>query len=156
MGIKPYQDKIIRQMIEQERLVSELYAMFAKDFPEYSDFWNELSEEEKKHAELIEKLGEAEKKGLVLFDEGKTRTYTLTTFIDHIEKQIQRARDKEFTIGAALSCANDIEQSLIEKEVFTRFDSVAEKAGVILNRLREDTKIHSEKLKNKKNEVVRR
>ena len=71
MALKPYQEKIIQQMIDQERLLSELYALFAKEFPQYSEFWTELSEEEKRHARLIAKLEEAEKKrsGICLMKE---------------------------------------------------------------------------------------
>lgn len=154
MGLKPYQEKIINQMITQERLLSEIYALFAKNFPQYSGFWTELSEEEKRHADLIEKLGEAEKKGLVFFDEGKTKTYTLSAFIDYLEKQSEKARNKEFGIAAAFSCALDLEQSLIEKEVFTRFDSVKEMNRSVLNKLRNETKNHIEKIRQKRKEVL--
>jgi hypothetical protein len=154
MSIKPYQEKIIQQMIDQELLVSELYATFAKAFPQYSDFWAEMSGEEKKHADLISKLGEAEKKGLVLFDEGKTKTYTLTMFVSHIEKQLQKAKNKEFGIAAAFACAIDLEQSLIEKEVFSRFDSLTEKGGSVMIKLRDETKNHSEKLRQKRKEIT--
>lgn len=154
MALKPYQEKIIQQMIDQERLLSELYSLFAKEFPEYSAFWTELSEEEKRHVKLVEKLGEAEKKGMVLFDEGKVKTYTLSTFIAYLEKQLQRARDKEFSIAAAFSCAHDLEQSLIEKEVFTRFDSIKEMNRSVLNKLREDTKNHAEKLRQQRNKIA--
>lgn len=141
-------------MIAQERLLSELYALFAQEFPQYSGFWTELSEEEKKHAGLISKLEEAEKKGLVFFDEGKTKTYTLTTFISHLEKQCQKARNKEFGIAAAFSCALDLEQALIEKDAFSRFDSLTEKAAGVLNRLRAETKNHMEKIRQKRKEIA--
>ncbi|RPH51341.1 MAG: hypothetical protein EHM85_07040 [Desulfobacteraceae bacterium] len=153
MSLKPYQEKIIQQMIDQELLISELYALFAKDFPQYSAFWTELSGEEKKHADLISKLEEAEKKGLVFFDEGKTKSYTLTVFISHLEKQCQKAKNKEFDIAAAFSSAFDLEQALIEKDVFTRFDSLTEKTGSVMNRLRTETKKHMEKIRLKRKEI---
>ena len=154
MALKPYQEKIIQQMIDQERLLSELYAVFAKEFPQYSDFWMELSEEEKKHAGLISKLEEAEKKGLVFFDEGKTRAKTLSVFISYLEKQYQKALNKEFSVASAFSCAFDLEQALIEKEAFSRFDSLTEKTRGAMNKLKTETNIHMEKIRQKRKEIT--
>ena len=80
MSLKPYQEKMIQQFITQERLLSKLYAAFAEKFPSYHEFWKKLSQEEERHARLIEKLSQAEKKGLILFDEGVVKTYTLNAF----------------------------------------------------------------------------
>jgi len=67
MGLKPYQEKIIQQMVTQEKLLSRLYTLFAQQFPNHAEFWGKLSKEEENHAKLIEKLREAEKKGLIFF-----------------------------------------------------------------------------------------
>ncbi|MDP3283525.1 MAG: hypothetical protein Q8M56_03780 [Desulfobacterales bacterium] len=154
MGLKPYQEKIIQQMIDQERLLSKIYALFAEKFPQYIEFWMELSREEEHHAVLIEKLREAEKKGLVFFDEGKTRTYTLTVFITYLEDQYQRALQKECGIASAFSCALDLEQALIEKEAFSRFDSLNEKTSDVMNKLKFETKKHIEKIRLKRKEIA--
>jgi len=154
MSLKPYQEKIIQQMIDQERLLSKIYALFAEKFPQYNEFWMELSREEERHAGLIEKLQEAEKKGLVFFDEGKTKTNTLSVFITYLENQYQRALQKEYGITAAFSCALDLEQALIEKDVFSRFDSLTEKTVGVMNRLKTETKNHIEKIIQKRKEIT--
>jgi hypothetical protein len=154
MSLKPYQEKIIQQMIDQERLLSKIYALFADKFPQYNEFWMELSKEEERHAGLIEKLQEAEKKGLVFFDEGKTRSITLTAFITYLENQYQRALQKEYGITAAFSCAFDLEQALIEKDVFTRFDSITEKTRGTMNRLKTETNNHLEKIRQMRKKII--
>jgi len=154
MALKPQQEKIIQQMIDQERLLSKIYALFAEKFPQYHDFWMDLSKEEKRHAGLIEKLREAEKEGLVFFDEGKTRTNTLTVFIAYLEDQYKKALQKDFGIAAAFTCALDLEQALIEKDVFSRFESLTEKTRGVMNKLKSETKNHIEKIRQTRNEIT--
>jgi len=121
MGLNPNQEKIIQQLVAQERLLSKLYTIFAEQFPNYAAFWTKLSKEEENHAKLIEKLRQAEQKGLVFFDESKINIYSLKTFIDGLEKLVKKAEKAEFTLLSAFACAVDYKSALIEQNVFTHF-----------------------------------
>lgn len=156
MTLKPYQEKIIQQLIAQEGLMAKLYAVFALQFPEYKEFWTKISEEEKKHSQLIDKLSRAEKKGLVFFDEGKTKTYTLSTFIGHLENMVEKAEKGEFDLPKAFIYAQDFESALIEKKVFTYFDSLTEKAEGVLKLLNTETLSHVQRVKEMRDEVVKK
>lgn len=147
MSLETYQEKILDQLIEQEKLLSRLYALFAEQFPEQGEFWTNLSREEERHARLIEKLREAVRKGLVFFDEGKMKTYTLTAFIGQLVKIVEKAERGEFTLPSAFAHAVDYESALIEKNVFTRFDSVHEKVKGTLNILQSETLKHVDRIK---------
>ena len=46
MRLKPLQEKILKQLINQEVLLSRLYALFSKQFPQYNELWGKLSKEE--------------------------------------------------------------------------------------------------------------
>jgi esterase/lipase superfamily enzyme len=81
---------------------------------EYSQFWNQLSKEEHRHARLIQKIFDAAKKGKIFFDEGKITTYTLNAFVLRLEQILQKAVKGEYDIKTALVCAMDYENSLIE------------------------------------------
>jgi len=107
MSSKPYQEKIIQQMVTQENLLSRLYALFAQQFPEYAEFWGKLSTEEETHSKLIEKLWEIEKKGLVFFDEGRVKTNTLNLIIGRLEEIVGKAEKCGFDLPAAFACALD-------------------------------------------------
>ena len=91
MSLEPFQEKILKQIIHQEQLLSRLYAIFSKQFPQHKEFWENLSKEEEKHAKLITKLYEAAKTGSIFFSEGKTKSYTLEAFIKY-----QRGRNIPF------------------------------------------------------------
>jgi len=146
VSLKPYQEKIIQQMITQENLLSRLYALFAQQFPEYAEFWGKLSEEEAVHSKLIEKLWEIEKKGLVFFDEGRVKTNTLNLIIGRLEEIVGKAEKCGFDLPAAFACALDYESALIEKGVFTHFDSLDEKIKGSLKRLQDETLKHVERI----------
>ena len=102
MDLKPFQEKIIEQMIIQETMLSELYEYFSKQFPKYKKFWLEISSEEERHAKLLQKLLNAAQKGHIVFSEGKIKTYTLDAFIKRLDDLLKKAKNNEFTLKSAL------------------------------------------------------
>lgn len=153
MSLKPFQVKILEQMIIQERTLSKLYALFADQFPEHKDFLTKMSSEEERHAKLIEKLLEAAEKGIIFFDEGKVKTYTLNIFLSRLEELVEKAERGEFTPITAFACAVDYESSLIEKKVFSHFDSLSEKSKGTLKILQSETMGHVERFRDEQNKI---
>ncbi len=148
MGLNPTQKRIVEQLIRQEEMVSELYGLFAKQFSEYASFWKELSLEEVRHAKLLKELKEAANKEQVLFDEGKLTINTLDVFLVRLDDVLQKAKKGEFTLLAALNCAADYEISLIEKDIFSHFDSSHKKFREVLQILQAETLKHVELVTN--------
>ena len=147
MGLKDYQRKILQQYEVQERLLAALYAEFGRLFPEDRDFWERLVREETMHARLVEKLHGAVDKDIMVFDEGKVKTYTLSAMIQRIESLVQRARQGDVDRRKALALAMDLEEALIEKEVFTHFEPLTDKARAVLKRLQAETRDHVERVR---------
>ena len=147
MDLNPFQEKILKQLISQERMLSELYGYFAKQFPQYKKFWEKLSREEEQHARIVQKLFNAVKKEKVFFDEGKIKTYTLDVFITRLDGILQKAKNQEFTLSTAIACAVDYETSLIEKNIFSHFDSLNDKVRQTLKILQSETLKHIESIK---------
>jgi len=145
--LKTYQKDIFKLMIKQESLMAKLYTLFAEQFPEHGEVWNELVKEEKKHAGWLKQLYEAEEKGIVLFDEGKVKTYTMKAYIEYLEQIIVRAENNELTLAQAITYTLDFERSLIEKNIFTHFDSTSEKAKSVLKRLTVDIESHIKRVR---------
>ena len=147
MRLNPNQEKIIQQLIAQERLLSKLYAVFANKFPTHANFWTQLSQEEENHARLIEKLRQAEQKGLIFFEESKINIHSLKLFIDNLEKLIKKVGESELTLRSACTYAVDYETALIEKNVFTHFVPANAKVKNTLNILQSETLKHVERMK---------
>ena len=133
-------------MIKQEVLLARLYTAFAGHFPEHAEVWYDLVKDEKQHANWLNQLYDAGEKGIILFDEGKTKTYTMNIYITNLESIIDRAENQELTLPQAITCTLDFERSLIEKNVFTHFDSVSDKARSILKQLINETEKHIKKI----------
>ncbi|HIJ89839.1 MAG: rubrerythrin family protein [Desulfobulbaceae bacterium] len=142
--LKPYQEKIIALMLRQETLLARLYQIFSRKFPEHADFWNKLARDEEKHAGWLEQLREATEKKVMLFNEGRIKTYTLETFVQGLEEKIERAEADGFDTRQALICTIDLERSLIEKNVFSLFEGMTEKASRVMKFLAQETKNHQE------------
>ena len=140
--LEPYQKKIVEMLYKQEMLLAKIYKMFADQFPEKSKFWNDLHSDEKKHAQMIKKLYQAEKKDLVMFNEGKTKTYTMETMIKYIEETIEEAAAGKFTLQRAISYTLDFERALIEKNAFKMFTTDNEKVQGVMTRLDKETRSH--------------
>ena len=145
--LKPYQKKIIDGLVRQETLLAKLYTLFAEQFPEHAQAWSELAIEEKKHASWLQQLHDAGEKGIILFDEGKIKTYTMDTFINYLEGIIAKAESGELSLANAISHTIDLERSLLEKNTFSHFDSTSEKARSVLKRLTRETENHIERIK---------
>lgn len=140
--LKGFQKTILDLMFKQELLLAELYSIFGSKFPTHKGFWDSLVKEEKMHAEWINKLRQAEKDDLAVFDEGKVKTYALNTFIEHLEKTIDRAKDGDFNMVSATKTTLDLEMSLIEKNYFRHFHFNNSKFEWITDRLENETEAH--------------
>ncbi len=133
-------------MIRQESLLAKLYKLFTIQFPEHEKVWDELAKEEKKHANWLNQLYDAGEKSIILFDEGKTKTHTMNAYMKHLEQVITKVENREVTLHQAISYTLDFESSLIEKNVFTRFDSTSEQARSVLKRLTHETESHIKRI----------
>ncbi len=147
MGLKPFQEKILQQLIQQENMLSELYEIFAVQFSSHEKFWKKLSLEEKRHSKLLEKLYTAATTEKISFDEGKIKAITLNAFLSRLGDIIKKAKNHEYTLSAALTCAVDYETSLIEKNIFTHFDSLNKKVKDTLKILQSETLNHVDQVR---------
>jgi len=146
--LTPYQDKIIDLMLKQEAMLAKLYQAFAKKFPEHEALWNKLAREEEKHAGWVEQLHVASQKKVVLFTEGRIKSQALETFVQGLEEKIERAEADGYNVRQALVCTIDLERTLIEKEVFSHFVGITEKASNVMKFLAKETKEHLELAEN--------
>lgn len=145
--LENYQKTILELMIQQESLLAELYSTFGNKFTMYQDFWDSLAQEENLHAEWIKKLWQAQDDNHAVFEEGKVTTYTLKTYIEHIERIIDKAKNDEFDMKTATKTALDLEMSLIEKNYFSRFQFDNPKYEWIMDRLQNETTTHIQKVR---------
>lgn len=142
------QKMILDLLIKQEKLLARLYTIFRDKFLEHGDFWGKLAKEEHYHAKWLEQLYEAAATDVVLFDENKLTPFSLETFIKGVEEAIRKAEADELDARMALIQTTDLERSLIEKNVFSKFSGLTAKAKNVMELLKKQTEDHLSQCEN--------
>ena len=145
--VQEYQKTILSLFIGLELKLAELYNALAEIFPKESAFFKNQHVEELKHAQWMEYFKDKVEAGEILFKEDKTRTYTLKSFIAHIQTILDDARSGKLAILAALSLSASIEESLIERKAFDHFITDSLELQTILKRLLAETGEHAAVIK---------
>ena len=138
----------IEKLIEHENLMAELYSVYAQKFKYFSDFWQEIKEEEDDHALWISTLYEKHSAGLI---ESLDRAFPLSaidTSIEYVKGKITEAKsDKDMTHSKALEIAVHIENAMLEHKFFEVFPGENSEFKIILDALRLSTEQHLKKVK---------
>lgn len=142
--MEKYQQNIFNLMVKKENQLAELYSIFAVSFKEFAPFWEKMAKEQRSFASWLIKLREAEEKNLVSFDEGKIKTYTMETFLKHMDELITGAQDGKVSAKKAFRIAFDLERSLIVTKKFQHFESFSEEGTRIIGLLDDELKKHTD------------
>lgn len=146
MAPLPYQVKMMELYIEQELTLAKLYRGFSALYPEHASFWNSLARDELEHAGWIKVLRDYATKGMLSFQDGRTKTYTIATFIGYIHETAKKAQGDKTPLVRALSIASDIENSLLEKNIFGHFTGESPEVRQILRVLQEGQRNHASRI----------
>lgn len=144
--MEPFKKKILEMMVKKEEMLAQLYRTFADKSRQNKEFWAELAEEEKKHAEWISKLAKAVDQGSVSFEEGNVKTYTLETFLKHVAELQKKASSGKVSDKQALTVAIDLEQSLMERNTFSHFIPKTNQAAQVIELLKEEQERHIDRV----------
>lgn len=145
--VEEYQRSMLSLFIELELKLAELYGVFAGTFLQENIFFKDRQAEELQHAQWIEYFKDKAEQGAVLFHEDKTRTYTLKSFLAHVETILRDAKAKKLTLLSALSLSASIEDSLIERKVFDHFKADSQELQNLIGRIRQETGMHAAEMK---------
>jgi len=147
MELKEHQIKVLDLLKGHELAVSELYSVFADKFPEYGQFWSDLSEEEKKHATWITNLTEMTETGEVFFDQKRFNIEAIKTSLAGLKDDVAKAGREAISLISALSMAYYYETALIERKFFEVFEGDSAKLKHTLLYLSEETRKHQKMVK---------
>ncbi len=154
MKEKEKEKDIIMKMEMLERVIGQLYKIYAKKFPPDYSFWIQLSREEEEHARLVKELEKEVRQGNLTFDDQRFKVNAIQTTIQYIQKKINQANDSSMTEQDAYHIALDIENGLLEKNFFKTFKADQPGLKDVLNKLILDTAEHRNRINQKKNNSV--
>jgi hypothetical protein len=146
MNQKQNQVRIIGLLADHEMAVSKLYRIYSERFPNYEDFWSELSADETSHAKCIRELTSKIEQGLVYFNEERFQPAAIERSLQYIEQMQEKALQPDFSLINALSIASFIEDALIESEFFKVFEGDSAELQEVLHILASATSQHREKV----------
>jgi type II secretory ATPase GspE/PulE/Tfp pilus assembly ATPase PilB-like protein len=129
-------------LVDQETLIGNLYRSYAGKFPNLREFWERLADDEKGHAQVMEKVRFA------LLD-GKVRVAGPSLDLRLVEEQYEMLRSllrgryaDPGTSDKALQFALTLEQSLLESKIFESLQSAAPEIQQILAAVGNKTNSH--------------
>lgn len=135
---------ILGLMAEHEKIIGDLYRLYAEKLPKQSELFKRLANEEDRHQDaLIAAREDIEKKNTLFslkkFDD---KVLLLKNSRDFIAKRIDKASSEAPAPDEALHTAAAIELSLFESGVFDDVATPSEAFKTAAATLKEDTKRH--------------
>ncbi len=133
-------------LAEHEEAMSALYSAYATEFPEVAGLWTSLARDEHGHGALLRSLA-AKSDDLTAFV--KNRSYN----IDEVEADTARLRQLAqltpaagFPLQEAFHVALQLEDTLIESQIFVVYDGDPPEVVAAVDTLREQTEKHQRRL----------
>jgi rubrerythrin len=131
---------------EHEQAIGRLYAAYARRFPQDSEFWLSLSQEEEQHARWIESVQARLEQGPCGLVVNRFPIAAIRHSIRYIDKLIDGTNRVDLTPIKALSSALDIERALLENRYFEVFESDSAEVRRLLTSLARSTKAHCQRV----------
>ena len=139
--------QVLDLLEEHERAIGRLYAAYAERFAQERTFWQGLSREEGKHAEVVALLRPKIKNDPDSLLVARFPVAAIEHSIAYINKLIDQADDPGLTRTKAISTAVDIETALLENKYFEVFASDNPSLKRILVALDQGTRAHLERIR---------
>ncbi|MBW6464421.1 MAG: hypothetical protein K0B84_09610 [Firmicutes bacterium] len=139
-------EQILMLLIKYENTLADLYSVCASTFPIHAHFWNNLSKEEEKHAQIIERLCHSINGSTVYLEKDRFKVRPVEISIEYAEELILRAKQGNLSLLEALSISNSIETSVIETYYYTIFGGKSSNLNSYFKQLKDESKVHRDKL----------
>jgi rubrerythrin len=134
--------QVLVALANNELLISKLYQRYSENVPEMRNFWLKLVGEEIHHHRMILELNNKIAAGEVFFDEKRFKLKPIELVQSYLSEKIEEADSKKPSARESLAFAADVENSLLERKIFTVFDADSEDLKELLISLTEETRQH--------------
>ncbi|MHB9132936.1 MAG: hypothetical protein ACYDBB_17865 [Armatimonadota bacterium] len=147
MVVPAYELHAAELLIQIEEAIGQLYLRYAEIFPDQADFWREIAREEDVHVTWVRTIREGLEVGTVRFKDGRCVPEHYRTFLDYIQRRRSEALRAPLTFFEALSIAQDLESSIIERSFQQIFQGNSAKIQQLLHALDASTEKHLQRVK---------
>jgi len=146
MAIHEEQWEQVEMLENNELLIARLYMAYSEHFSDHRNLWNDLAEDEKKHAGMIRTLVHQIQDGSVTLGEERFDPASISMFAEYLTARWGKARNEVISREDAFQNALAIEHDLLERNFFRVFETDSEEMKIILEALESSTKQHRMKL----------
>jgi hypothetical protein len=136
---------VLDKMAELETSVGKLYEAYAALYPDFREFWAGMVIEEKQHAVWVLELRSRVEKGAAKFSENRFNINAIQSYISYLKDELEKASGR--TVVNALSIAEYIEDSLIERDYFTIVEGDSDELKETLKKLADATHSHNRQVR---------
>jgi rubrerythrin len=141
---------ILGGMRELEVALSQLYGKCAEAWPEGKNLWQELSRDEKLHAQYVEKMVELVKSSPGAFELNPSfKSAASAAFLKYVASVLGKVDSQGVTHDAMLLIARDIEQALLDAKYSGLVKTRSAEYRALLTQLIKDTEGHRDSLAQK-------
>lgn len=138
-------------LIQHERAIGRLYALFAEVFPEHREFWEQVRDEEQRHADCLQGLSSKESLKQWFATNSQFKRLSIRGSLEYLARQMERIKMGPISLLEALSIAGDLEEALIEKQFISLNVSGPEEIKSVMKTLVSDTQRHRRMIAEKLN-----
>lgn len=138
--------RVISQLAECERLLSELYGVYRDSIPAMKPFWKTISSCEMQHAASLELLADGMREGRVMASTERISEKGITLLQTLARNAIKQAESRSLSAKDAVVTALSIESAVVEGDFYSTVQSDAPEFRVIAERLERETNQHIDSL----------
>ena len=135
-------ESIIDLLVQQEERISEFYRACAEEFPEWRSQWLLLAVAEERHANILRGIQSDPDEGAAFVSRRRLALNPLRIMLEFIDKGTAALQDSDSTLITALSCARDIENSILEKKVMEPVAGDSAATREMIEQIRAETAQH--------------
>jgi len=147
MGPRNDPHEVIEALAGHEDAVGELYSVFAMKFKREQELWATLADQEENHAALLRSLGAKSEDLAIFVDADRFDPRYVREEARHVREQVQVAEYSRISLSEALEDAIQLEGEMVEAQAFRVFETDTPSVRKVLDRLREDSLAHRERLR---------
>ena len=143
------QTQILDNLARCEERISKLYALYARAFPEQVEFWENLSEIEKRHASSLRELHDQQKTGVIFCNIGRFDSEKIESFLEEIGDAITLIKKKSISPLEGIQTALSIESSVLDAHFYDIVRSDSNEYKSVAEQLSKDTHDHVKMVRDK-------
>jgi len=141
------QGEAIERLAQHEEIIEQFYRNCARKFPEAQPLFLHIADEEAGHADILRNLKEKLIAGEVSLSDNRFKSRTVLSAIESIYELITKTiNGKIDTLKQAMISALEVEQALLEKEIFQAFKHDSPELAAILQKVAHETQQHQNSL----------